>query len=417
MKFGMPKAGLTMIEGTIVEWLVQEGAEVKKGDIAFTYENEKTTMECEAPESGYIHLVAKVGDVVKVGDPVAYLAESQEAYEKLVNKFDEEPTKNDAMCANNCTPCAKKIVAQKAGEIQAEMSNIFQDENKDRIRSSGLARNIARKHGVDLRKVTGTGPNGRVLSKDVEAYIKNAEQGEKSAQAIVACQDEVVKVPLTSARRAIANNLKYSIDTMVQASSSTEFDVTDLFALRAKLVAEQEKIGWKITINDLLVMATVKVLKKHPLLNATFDGETITSYPHVNINIAVAAESGLAIPVVREVDKMTLLELSKALRDVAVRAREGKLRPGEQTGGSFTVSNVGMYPIDHGSPIANAPQVGIFGFGRPVERLAKRNGEICERKMMHVMFTFDHRVFDGLEQGLIMRDLQMYLEHPELMLI
>ena len=182
-------------------------------------------------------------------------------------------------------------------------------------------------------------------------------------------------------------------------------------------MAEQERIGWKITINDLLIMATVKVLQKHPLLNATFDGEVLTSYPNVNINVAVGAESGLAIPVVRDADKMSLLELSKALKDIATRARDGKLRPGEQSGGYFTVSNVGMYPIDFGSPIANAPQVGLFGFGRPRERLARINGEICDRKMMHVMFVFDHRVFDGLEQGKIMRDLQMYLEHPELMLI
>ena len=179
----------------------------------------------------------------------------------------------------------------------------------------------------------------------------------------------------------------------------------------------KETIGWKITINDLLVMASVKVLEKHPLLNATFDGEAVTSYPYVNINVAVATESGLSIPVVRNADKMTLLELSKVLKDIAVRAREGKLKPGEQSGGSFTVSNVGMYPIDSGSPIANAPQVGLFGFGRPVSKLAKCNGEFCERTLMHVMFTFDHRVFDGMEQGKIMQDLQLYLEHPELMLI
>ncbi len=409
--FNMPKAGLTMVEGTVTQWLVSEGDEVKKGDLVLNYENEKTTIDCECPESGIIHLIAKPGDVVKVGEPLALIARTQERYQKLLSA--PAAARSEAPAA---APAAEAAAA--AGSAKAPASD------GEWVVASGLARNMAKAHGIDLSRLTGSGPNGRIVSDDVTAYLeaqKNAAPAKTAAAAaaapVSADADKPTLIPMNALRKAIANNLKHSITTMVQASSSTEFDVTDLFALRQKLVEIKDQIGWKITINDLLVMATVKTLMKHPLLNATFDGETLTSYPHVNINIAVASEAGLAIPVVRNADTMTLLELSKALRDVAVRARDGKLLPGEQSGGSFTVSNVGMYPIDHGGPIANAPQVGLFGFGRPRDRVAKVNGEFVERKMMHVMFTFDHRVFDGLEQGRVMTDLQLYLEHPETMLI
>ncbi len=396
-----------MIEGTIAEWLVHEGSEIKKGEVAFTYENEKTTIDCECPADGIIHIVAKAGDIVKVGDPVAVLAESKEEYEAILKNQDaDKQEKKDMLELQKESQSSQQGIEKVDWEVKTDMTT----QNKGRIRSSGLARSIARKNKLDLHMVNGTGPMGRIVAKDVEAYLNVM----KSSGTV---DEKPVRTPITSIRRAIANNLRNSVDTMVQASSSTEFDVTELFELRKRLVDQKETIGWKITINDLLVMASVKVLEKHPLLNATFDGEAVTSYPYVNINVAVATESGLSIPVVRNADKMTLLELSKVLKDVAVRAREGKLKPGEQSGGSFTVSNVGMYPIDSGSPIANAPQVGLFGFGRPVSKLAKCNGEFCERTLMHVMFTFDHRVFDGMEQGKIMQDLQLYLEHPELMLI
>ena len=374
-----------MIEGTIAEWLVHEGSEIKKGEVAFTYENEKTTIDCECPADGIIHIVAKAGDIVKVGDPVAVLAESKEEYEAILKNQDaDKQEKKDMLELQKESQSSQQGIEKVDWEVKTDMTT----QNKGRIRSSGLARSIARKNKLDLHMVNGTGPMGRIVAKDVEAYLNVM----KSSGTV---DEKPVRTPITSIRRAIANNLRNSVDTMVQASSSTEFDVTELFELRKRLVDQKETIGWKITINDLLVMASVKVLEKHPLLNATFDGEAVTSYPYVNINVAVATESGLSIPVVRNADKMTLLELSKVLKDVAVRAREGKLKPGEQSGGSFTVSNVGMYPIDSGSPIANAPQVGLFGFGRPVSKLAKCNGEFCERTLMHVMFTFDHRVFDG----------------------
>lgn len=393
-----------MIEGTVAEWLVKEGDTVKKGDLAMSFENEKTNMECECLADGIIHLVAKVGDVVKVGETIAILAESPEEYEMLL--------------AGTTTKMEEPQAKPKEAAIQlleaSQEKSMTSSKKTDRVKSTGLARSIAGKNQVDMHLIVGSGPDGRVRARDVDAYL-NEEKGKVKITQVK--KEEPTKTMITPIRRAIANNLRKSIDTMVQASSSTEFDVTELFALRAKLVEQQEEIGWKITINDLLVMASVKVLEKHPLLNATFDGSVITSYPYVDINVAVATETGLAIPVVRGTEKMTLLELSKALRDVAVRAREGALKPGEQASGSFTVSNIGMYPIDTGTPIANAPQVGLFAFGRPVDKWAKHKGEFGERKMMNAIITFDHRVFDGMEQGLIMRDLQSYLEHPERMLI
>ena len=410
-KFNMPKAGLTMVEGTISEWFVNEGDTVNKGDIVLSYENEKTVIDCECPESGIIHILTEPGDTIKVGDPVAVIAENMEEYNTLLISAPSSAASSETA---EDTETKQEEVAKPSETVSETKAS------GARVKATGLARKIASNEGIDLHDVNGTGPNGRIVAKDVTDYSQKAAVAPVAAakgREASAPSEEPVLIPMSGARKAIANNLRNSISTMVQASSSTEMDVTDLFELRAKLVAQKEKIGIKITINDLLVMAAVKVLAKHPLLNATFDGEVVTSYPHVNINIAVGAESGLAIPVVKNCELKTLSELSTALRDVAVRARNGELKPGEQSGGYFTISNVGMYPIDHGSPIANAPQVGLFAFGRTLDRREMRDGEIVVRKKMHVMFVFDHRVFDGLEQGRILSDLQLYLEHPELMLI
>ncbi len=221
------------------------------------------------------------------------------------------------------------------------------------------------------------------------------------------------KIKLTGIRKAIAANMYGSLRSMAQTSDAVELDVTELVALRKELVERQEEIGCKITINDLLSYAATQVMKECGYANSTFDGETVTEYPYVNISMAVGTDFGLMSPVLANADQMKLPEFSAGLKDLAVRARSKKLTAKEHSGGTFTVTNMGIHPVDMFNPIINPPQTTIIGFGRCVEKPAVYKGEIAVRTMMYLSVTYDHRVFDGSGVGRIMKEMQERLEHPD----
>ena len=274
---------------------------------------------------------------------------------------------------------------------------------------------MAKQHGISLAGLKGTGPNGRIIAQDILDYLE--EQKKAPAPVPAPAEDVVTEIQMTGIRRAIAKNMYSSLQQMAQCTAAVEVDVTELLAYRQKLVENQDYLGCKVTVNDLLAMATVKMLQKHPTANATFDGKTLFVHSAVNLSVAVAAEVGLMVPVVKSAERMSLVELHNAMGDAARRARDQELRSGEQSGGTFTISNVGMFPIDWSTPIINPPQVAILGFGRAVKKMAVVGDEAKIRSMMHVFLTFDHRVFDGLEVGRILTDMQKLLEHPELITV
>ena len=275
---------------------------------------------------------------------------------------------------------------------------------------------MAKQKGVDLAAVKGTGPNGRIIAQDVTDYLEAQKNAPAPAAAAAIPDDVVTEIQMTGVRKAIAKNMYNSLQQMAQCTAAVEVDVTELLAYRQKLVANQEYLGCKVTVNDLLAMATVKMLQKHPTANATFDGKVLSVHSAVNLSVAVA-EVGLMVPVVKNAERMSLVELHNAMSDVALRARDQKLKGGEQGGGTFTISNVGMFPIDWSTPIINPPQVAILGFGRSVKKPVVVGDEVKVRSMMHVFLTFDHRVFDGLEVGRILADMQKLLENPELITV
>ena len=260
--------------------------------------------------------------------------------------------------------------------------------------------------GVDLAGVTGTGYDGKIRKSDV-----------LSAAAPAPAQREITRIPLTPIRKAIARNMFNSLHSMAQTSDSVEVDVTELMALRKRLLEHKEELGTKITINDLLSYAAVKMIKTHPLANASFSDTEILCYPDVNLSMAVATDYGLTSPVVHGADRMSLVELSLAMRDLVTRARDRKLTAVDQQGGTFTLTNMGIFPVDNFNPILPAPQSCILGFGRCVEKPAVYQGQICIRTMMVLSVTYDHRVFDGGEVGSIMKTMKEYLESPELFLV
>ena len=399
----MPRAGLTMVEGTITGWKAAEGSHVTKGDAIMEFENEKNVIDCEALESGILHILAKEGETIAVGAPIGLLAESQEEYDALLSgaaPAAPAPTQSAAP-APSAAPAAVAPAPAPAG----------------RIRATGLAKKLAREAGIDLADVRPSGgPDGlRIVAKDVEAYLNQPKAAAPAAS--VALEDEVTETPWVGVRKTIARNMYNSLRDMAQCTCTCEVDATELLALRERLVASQEYLGCKITVNDLLCKMLGKVLAKHPLANATFDGNTLFSHKHVHLSVAVATEDGLMVPVVRNVDTLTLTEINARVKDLAARAKTKSLTPDEQTGGTFTITNVGMFPIDTSTPVINPPQTAICGFGRTVVKpVYQPDGTLAPRSMMNVFLTFDHRVIDGLEVGRIFTDIQFCIEHPDVIL-
>ena len=410
----MPRAGLTMVEGTISEWKVAEGAQVNKGDVLMEYENEKNVIECEALESGVIHLVAKEGETVPVGGVIAVMAADQGEYDALVNggTAPAAPVAEEKGCARECPTCVHTNAAAPTAPAVTG----------GRIRATGLAKKLAREAGIDLALVQPSGgPDGtRIVAKDVENYLKATKPAAAAAPVAAAAasvEDEIAEIPWTGVRKTIARNMMNSLQSMAQNTCTLEVDCTDLLALREKFVADQEMLGCKITVNDLLCKMLGKVVAKHPLANATFDGKTLYTHKHVHLSVAVATEDGLMVPVVRNIDTLSLTEINAKIKDLAQRAKEKKLDGSEMTGGTFSITNVGMFPIDYGTPVINPPQTCICGFGRPkLKPAVLPDGTIGPRMMMNVFLTFDHQIIDGLECGRIFKDLEYYILHPEMIL-
>ncbi len=404
----MPKAGLTMVEGTISEWKVSEGALVQKGDAIMEYENEKNTIEYESVHGGYLHILEPAGETVEVGRPIAWVTETREEYDALMGGGAPASAP-----AGESAPAAPAAPVQQAAPAPAAPA----PRGQRRVRATGLARKMAREAGIDLADVPpGSGPDGRrVAARDVTAYLEARKAAPAAVPAPAAEEDEVTAIPWTGVRKTIARNMMTSLQQSAQCTAMCQVDVTDLLALRRKYVEGEAYLGCRVTVNDLLCMAVCKVLKKHPTVNATFDGQTLYSHKHVQLSLAVATESGLMVPVIKNADTLSLAELSLAAKDLGQRARDKRLRNGEQGCGTCTVSNVGMFPIDLSTPILNPPEVGIFGFGRTTRAPGYLpDGTLAPRDMMWVYLTFDHRVVDGLEAGKVFRDLQYLLEHPQL---
>ena len=426
----MPKAGMDMKEGRLIRWLKEIGDHVEKDEPIMEIETDKITMEAEAPATGI--LLAKLIDdetTVPVLQTIGYIgqpgekipdapvaadtpaAAPVEAAVETAAPASKLPVLNGSVAA---TPYAKKLAAEKgvelaavtasgpAGEVRA--SDVLAAAQSGAVNATALAKKYAEVNGVDLSAVSGTGHDGKIRKNDV-------------LNAAAPVQREITRIPLTPIRKAIARNMFNSLHSMAQTSDSVEIDVTELMALRQRLLAHRDELGTKITVNDLLSYAAVKMIKTHPLANASFSDTEILCYPDVNLSMAVATDYGLTSPVVHGANRMSLVELSLAMRDLVVRARDRKLTADDQQGGTFTLTNMGIFPVDNFNPILPAPQSCIIGFGRCVEKPAVYQGQICIRTMMVLSVTYDHRVFDGGEVGSIMKTMKEYLETPELFLV
>ena len=421
----MPKLSDTMTEGTLLRWHKKKGDKVAVGDILAEVETDKATMEMESFEEGTLAdvFVAEGGKVL-VGAPLALiLGEGEKAGDKPkavpVAATPDESTSRPAVASGRTitpmTPRARAAALRSGGTAGNINAGI-------RVKSSPLARKIADARGVRLDTVKGTGPGGRIIAFDVEnapvGTVSPAMGGSSPVAAIlptpIAGMPET-RVPLSGMRRVIAERLLASKTQIPHFYLSIEIDAVPMMAFRKELNSAG---GGKVTFNDIALAAVARAAVQKPKVNAAFAGDAIIQYGSVNLSVAIAVEDGLVTPVIRDAQNLTLPQISSAVKDLATRARDKKLKPEEYAGGTITVSNLGSYGIEQFCAIVNPPQAAILAVGAIVKKpVVNSRDEIEIGHRMSITLSGDHRVVDGAVAAEYMSALRKLLESPSLLLL
>jgi pyruvate dehydrogenase E2 component (dihydrolipoamide acetyltransferase) len=387
----LPKIDEAMTKGKITEWKKREGEWVEKGEILFTLETEKVTWEVEAPEAGMLSQVKyQAGEEVAVGNLVALLLKpGEKPPEPLPSAIPSRPEASFA-----------------AAKQEAHVSSSPMPPHV-KPKASPLAKHIARKQGIDLSLVRGSGPGGRILKGDILKYEE--EKGKESEEKAPLVGEK----PLSSMRETIARRMTESFQSVPHFYISVEADAEELTAVREKLKPSLEKIsGWKLTITDLLVKILARTLEEQPEVNVQWTGKGIRQLGEIHIGLAIGVKEGLVVPVIRKANMKALAELARIRSDFVQRAHEGKLRMEEMRGGSITLTNLGMYGIDQFDPIVNPPESCILGTGRILEKPVAYRGQIVIRKRMNLTLAIDHRVLDGVLGSRFLQRVKELIEEP-----
>ncbi len=394
VKVLMPKLGLTMKRGKIAKWIKQEGQEVTKGEDLLEIITEKITNVMEAPASGVLYkILAEKGRNVPVTVPIAVIAEPGDDETALQQVVEEAQVELDSSEAKD----TKKKTTEK--ETKKEVQPIRVDGTR---KISPRALRLAQEKGIDIDYVIGTGPNGRVTEKDVNNYLQELDK-EK--------QPEVI--PFEGMRGIIAERMSESSRNAARVTIMQEVDITNLQDLREKINNTfQEQGKGKVSYTDLIAVAVARALKEHPVMNARVSAEEIELCSSVNLGIAVALEDGLIVPVVHQAHRLSLLQMSEKIKSVAERARSGELDSKELQGGTFTITNLGMFGAEGFTPIINPPETAILGIGTITEKPALKDGNLERRTFMTMSLSFDHRAVDGAPAAQFLSRVKEILEDP-----
>ena len=389
----MPQFGVSMETGTVAQWLKAEGDTVKAGDVLASIETEKLTNDVVSEVDGVLlKIVAQEGEDVPVQGLMAYVGQPGEAL--------PDGGGTTAPAAADTAPAAAEPVPAAAGQMSG-----------GRVKASPLARRIAARLGVDLSQVTPGGTSGRIRADDVRAYAAQAPAAPAApapapAAAAAELMDGDTAEKLSGMRKVVAQRMQQSHTEIPPVTQVTKVDVTALMQFRKELL---EKTGKKYSVNDLILKATAKCLAAHPEMLVSFDGSQIIHRAHVNLGMAVALDTGLIVPVIRDADKLSLDALAACAKDLAARAKDGGLTPDDYKGSTFTVSNLGMFGIEMFTPIVNQPDAAILGVTAVEDELVMEpDGTISKHQVMRLCCTFDHRAMDGAVEarfGMALRDL------------
>ena len=468
----LPQWGMEMQDGTIVKWLKQEGDLVEEGEPIVEVETAKIETELESTASGIlVHIMVAEGTIVPVRGLLAIVADSGEDVPRPATAAAKSSPSIGGTAAGASPPLPARAAAPLVQGDHAETSSPAEDGNK--VPVVPAARRLAQERGVDVGQVRGTGPRGRILIVDVEQAIETApssaalasppeappgigtaSQKKVQVQVVPAARrlarekgidlpqvrgtgpggriltadvDQAIRptslspapaiphtilqpVPIEGMRRTIATRMLQSLQTMAQVTLTTEANVTEAMGLRAGISRQWADIS--LSPLHLAVKAAARALKEHPRLNAIQGEDQFQLVDEVNIGVAVSLAEGLITPVIRNADQKNLAQIAGEARDLASKTREGRARPEDVTGGTFTISNLGAFDVDAFTPIINPPQVAILGVGRVVEKPIILDGEVAKGAMMYLSLTFDHRVVDGAPAAEFLQKLKGYLEDP-----
>ena len=419
----LPRLGQGMETGTIVRWLKSEGETVEKGEPLYELDTEKVTQEVEAESSGVLlKILAGEGDEIEVGKAIAVIGEEGEDIpaESVDSAEAEDPTKvTEDEPAEEGEPGSAREEERERGregdEPASEPEVSEQRQNGGRIKASPLARRIARERGIELSALRGTGPEGRIVAEDVERASATGAVSAAPAAAAPAPSGEIEVVRLNQMRKTIARRMTEAWEAPAfQISMSA--DMTASIRLREALLAQVAEGGVRPTYSDILTKVTALALMRHRDVNAHFAGDSVKLFPTANIGIAVAVPHGLVVPVIRSCERLTIPEIAAARADVVSRTRDGKLRAEDLDGGTFTISNLGMYGVERFIAVLNPPQAGILAVGAIEERAVVVDGDLEIQPRMDMTLTIDHRSVDGATASEFLATLKSFLEEPGLAL-
>ena len=435
------KVGMTMTEGNVEEWFIADGDPVQKGEMLYRLETEKVNMDVDAEADGTVKHLVSAGTELGPGEVIGFIFAPDETIPDVLPTPTplpgEEPVAEKAPVAGKETPPAAPAPKRAAGrrppaspaarrlaaELDVDLADVdgtgprgritegdvtaaadrakTRDQPKRRQPSSPAARRLAGELGVDIDAVEGTGPGGRITREDVE----------RAAEAAPAAE------PMRGMRRTIADRMYASLRDTAQLTMEMEVDMEDAVKLRTQLVAEWEADGVRPSYTDIIILAAAKALTKHPRMHATLADDAILRHDAVHMGMAVALEEGLVVPVIRDAHAKELKTIAVESRELAERARSGRLGLDDMSGGTFTVTSLGMYGVDTFTPILNTPESGILGVGRIYDGVAWQGDTPVRRKFLRLSLTWDHRVLDGAPAAEFLVAVRGYLEAPFRLLV
>ncbi|MCD6243145.1 2-oxo acid dehydrogenase subunit E2 [Candidatus Bathyarchaeota archaeon] len=383
----MPKLDLAMDSGEIVEWLKKEGETVSEGEPIANIMTQKVTYEVVSPASGVLYkILAPAGAEVPVGEPLAVILEPSDDVTKV-----EEAIR--AIAEKRMPPELELKEAERASTEELKVK-------PERIKISPIAKKLAQEYNINIEKIRGTGPQGRIVKEDVLKAIEELKAKEGKI------------VPLAGVRKTIADRMALSHRTIPHVTISMDVDATVMIKLRENF----EREGIRISYNAILVKAAAKALRDCPIFNSTVEEDRIRLLEDINIGLAVSTDYGLIVPVVRDADKKDIKEINSIIEDLVERARQNKLLINEVTGGTFTITNLGMFGVDVFTPLIVPGQVAILGVGRIAEKPIVINGQVRVKPMVTLSLSFDHRIIDGALAATFLGKIAEYLQNPQSLL-
>ncbi|MDZ7757840.1 pyruvate dehydrogenase complex dihydrolipoamide acetyltransferase [Rhodohalobacter sp.] len=433
IKIEMPKLSDTMEEGVIAKWNISEGDKIEAGDVIAEVETDKATMEVEAFDPGTVlKILVKEGDAVPLGGIMAITGEEGEDISDILKEAESangesssedkpekessgKEKKKESSDKKDFDPILEGVGSGKGNGKEKESAQADDQANDDgRIKASPLARKMAEDKGIKLSAVDGSGPEGRIIKRDIENYKPAEAKKEGAVQVPSFASEEDEEIKISQMRKAIARRLSESKFNNPHFYETIDIDMERAIEAR---VALNEISDVKISFNDIVVKASAMALRKHPEINSSWLGDTIRKHGDVNVAVAVAIDEGLMTPVLNHTDKKTLQQISAETRELAGLARDRKLQPEQMEGSTFTISNLGMFGIEEFTAIINPPNACILAVGSIRDVPVVKNGEIVPGKRMKVTLSSDHRIVDGAKAAHFLNTLRTMIENPLAMML